>query len=307
MSCRLILIYINLMLFSNSVFSDFKFDLSKIDKETYHFFYTDEYPILVFRAKDTELNAQKYKESNHTEYVNLILERSEGLGYNKTISILDGRYIDKLPTRSLTKEWRVFVGLSPVNGCELFINQQLMIEDPCSLISFDKSGRSLHSDRPGLKLFIPNYSIRNNTLIISEAQEQSSKAMFASWLEALDPFPYKKLRYLVSLKMTSKAISFLKQKPELIKEKGRINRIFYYAVIVGQQEIIDYFLNQGIDINEVNMKGETALTLAIRFNNEILANYLIDRGAKKTIICSKEGQCTKDPNILSKKNGLNLK
>jgi len=50
------------------------------------------------------------------------------------------------------------------------------------------------------------------------------------------------------------------------------------------KEKIDFFLDNGIDINHQNKGGETALMIAVKRHSFYIVKYLIDKGANKNLI-----------------------
>lgn len=60
---------------------------------------------------------------------------------------------------------------------------------------------------------------------------------------------------------------------------GSGNTLLMIAAQKGFIKIVEYLVDEGVDIDEVNSVGQTALNLAVYFGQNSIANYLIEKGA----------------------------
>ena len=57
-----------------------------------------------------------------------------------------------------------------------------------------------------------------------------------------------------------------------------------YAAENGATEIIDYLLKNGANINDIDIRGDSSLIIALKNNNIKAAKFLIEKGADLSII-----------------------
>lgn len=75
---------------------------------------------------------------------------------------------------------------------------------------------------------------------------------------------------------------FIDSHPKLINEQIKGRTYLHYACDYGQQDIIDYLLSKGANINIQDKYGITPLLAALYENHESCVKLLIQKGANRT-------------------------
>ena len=79
---------------------------------------------------------------------------------------------------------------------------------------------------------------------------------------------------------------------EMVSEDANANTLLHLAVKTGKREIVQYFLNKGIDVNTRNGFGETALHLVCgKFKDICMVQFLASKGGDYRIMNSLGDSC----------------
>lgn len=79
------------------------------------------------------------------------------------------------------------------------------------------------------------------------------------------------------------AVKWLLERGARINSPGRQWSALHYAVFAGHNDLANYLIEQGADINAVSTNGSSVLMMAIYEGHDDLAKTLIDKGARRDV------------------------
>ncbi|MGY0216440.1 ankyrin repeat domain-containing protein [Endozoicomonadaceae bacterium StTr2] len=287
------LLFVLSVLALNSYASDIsEYDLSSIQPGEHKIIEWLGLPVLVLNLNESQKDAIKSNkhEIRSDKYQASFIRMAKSYGNQQASLWFKSSFSDRQKHHD---RYSILLGINPLQGCAIKVDaENNILRDPCSSYTFSFDGRIVnpHPEHE-LSLFIPPYKITGIRLEIENVVSESDFIDFTPDVLAsnssltvkfFDSIEWNKLEYVKVL---------LEKHPTLVRLETRAQCNPVHLAATRDIAILEYLIDNGFDINQICIGGETPLMFAGLDLNVENARLLIQRGAKYKAFCSR-GRCS---------------